>query len=256
MPNGHPELFFNLGDSDFLIYSKNYRLENTHSFVVGLHDAYFGSYILNRSPIHSFIITFKLFGLQRLLGIKESSLINHITDAKSHLNHLIDDTWQKLNQASSAEEMKSRVEDFLSLFEYHQPTDLEIEEATAAAKCICNNNGLLSIIEISHSIGIHRRKLERLFRNHIGLSPSEFSRIFRFEHLFTHAAKRGDLMDMVGSCGYYDQAHFIHDFKRVAGITPEFFLEVIKPNYYNQTETNRTYFPVVDEKILKFLPKS
>jgi AraC-like DNA-binding protein len=70
------------------------------------------------------------------------------------------------------------------------------------------------------------RQLVRKFGNSIGLSPKEFTRIIKFigslNYLKTN--RNNNLAEAAHSCGYYDQAHFIHDFKEYSGLTPSQFL--------------------------------
>lgn len=90
----------------------------------------------------------------------------------------------------------------------------------------CKNIHTLKIKEFCDEYGIDQRKLERLFRRHIGVSPKSFQRINRFQAVLNKLL-RLDLRDFttVGhDAFYYDQAHFIHDFKFFTGCSPSHFL--------------------------------
>ncbi|TFH88566.1 AraC family transcriptional regulator [Billgrantia azerbaijanica] len=70
---------------------------------------------------------------------------------------------------------------------------------------------------------IGQRRLERLFKRHVGLSPKQYARMLRIEHgraLIKRGQGRTPLTDTALEAGYCDQAHFIHDFKAVTGLTP------------------------------------
>ena len=66
------------------------------------------------------------------------------------------------------------------------------------------------------------RQLRRKFHKHIGVSPKMFCRIVRFKQALKALRRpaRTPLLDIALDAGYYDQAHFIHDFKRFYGDTP------------------------------------
>ena len=66
-----------------------------------------------------------------------------------------------------------------------------------------------------------KRFIER-FKAAVGLTPKRYSRILRFQHALAHAetGHRVDWTRIAMDCGYFDQAHFIHDFRSFAGITP------------------------------------
>ena len=66
------------------------------------------------------------------------------------------------------------------------------------------------------------RQLRRKFYEHIGVSPKMFCRIARFKQALKalRRSARKSLLDIALDAGYYDQAHFIHDFKHFYGDTP------------------------------------
>ena len=82
--------------------------------------------------------------------------------------------------------------------------------------------GQLSVEELSRKVNISQRQLGRRFNQTIGLSPKEFTGVTRFIHSLTHLKKYPSisLTGIAYESGYYDQAHFIHDYKKYAGLTP------------------------------------
>jgi len=66
-----------------------------------------------------------------------------------------------------------------------------------------------------------KRFIER-FKSTVGVTPKHYCRILRFQHALSHAeaGHRVDWTRIAMDCGYFDQAHFIHDFRSFAGITP------------------------------------
>ena len=71
-----------------------------------------------------------------------------------------------------------------------------------------------------------RRQLERNFATQIGISPKQLSKVIRLQAtlqmLLNHTT--ATLTDIAYENEYYDQAHFIKDFKEFTGITPKDFL--------------------------------
>lgn len=65
-----------------------------------------------------------------------------------------------------------------------------------------------------------RRQFERTFRNGTGLSPGTYGRILRFERAVGKIPGNRRLTDVALDSGYYDQAHFIRDFRELAGMSP------------------------------------
>ena len=91
--------------------------------------------------------------------------------------------------------------------------------------CLWQMNGAkgqLSIGNLSDTTGISNRQLLRKFNDHIGLSPKEFARMTKFISSLNVLKKYPamSLTEMAYECGYYDQAHFIHDYKEFSGYSP------------------------------------
>jgi AraC-like DNA-binding protein len=83
-----------------------------------------------------------------------------------------------------------------------------------------------AISDISDHIGLSSRRFIQLFSNEVGLTPKLFSRVRRFQHVLRkiHSGAECDWVDLAASCGYFDQAHFIHDFKAFSGINPTTYM--------------------------------
>jgi AraC-like DNA-binding protein len=81
--------------------------------------------------------------------------------------------------------------------------------------------------ELQTELNISARSLERLFKQHIGIAPILYSRICRFQNALESIRHLSfsSLTDIALQCNYFDQSHFIRDFKRFAGATPTHFLQ-------------------------------
>jgi AraC-like DNA-binding protein len=65
--------------------------------------------------------------------------------------------------------------------------------------------------------------LERRFRKVVGLSPKKFAALVRLRHAVRLRAGGADFTAVAHGAGYFDQAHFINDFRRVTGSAPDAF---------------------------------
>lgn len=71
---------------------------------------------------------------------------------------------------------------------------------------------------------LSERQLQRQFRQYAGLSPKLFSRVVRFSNATGfYGATEKSLTSIALECGYYDQSHFIHDFKKFSGLHPRHY---------------------------------
>ena len=77
--------------------------------------------------------------------------------------------------------------------------------------------------------GLSHTRFIQLFREHVGLPPKLFCRVSRFRALIERI-ERGmpvNWAQLAAECGYFDQAHLIHDFRAFAGITPREYSRAI-----------------------------
>ncbi|MBL6447269.1 helix-turn-helix domain-containing protein [Fulvivirga sp. 29W222] len=76
-------------------------------------------------------------------------------------------------------------------------------------------------IETGFDVGVSPRQLRRLFGNYIGGSAKTFSKVVRFQQMLRSIASGASLLESKAFLDYYyDQAHFIKEFKRLYGSTP------------------------------------
>ena len=91
-------------------------------------------------------------------------------------------------------------------------------------------DGQVRVAQLASEIGLCSRQLNRRFENAVGVSPKEFARVSRFLNGARRlcATAHHSLTETALECGYFDQAHFNHDFRDFAGMTPGEFL--VSPN--------------------------
>lgn len=87
-------------------------------------------------------------------------------------------------------------------------------------------NSAFSVAELANKVGVSQRQLSRKFNQCLGLSTKEFIHVSRFIGSLTHLKRYPaiSLTDVAYASGYYDQAHFIHDYKTFTGLTPSALL--------------------------------
>jgi AraC-like DNA-binding protein len=78
-----------------------------------------------------------------------------------------------------------------------------------------------NIETIASRYGISSRYLQKLFLQYTGLTPKLYSKIHRFQHSLRLVTKKETpLTSIAYDCGYFDQSHFIREFKSFTGLTP------------------------------------
>ena len=78
-----------------------------------------------------------------------------------------------------------------------------------------------NIQNVAARYGITSRYLQKLFLKHTGLTPKLYSKINRFQNSLRLITKKdASLTSIAYECGYFDQSHFIREFKGFTGYTP------------------------------------
>lgn len=80
----------------------------------------------------------------------------------------------------------------------------------------------LTIKDLADRTGYSSKHFIRIFTEHVGLNPKSFLRIIRFQKAIQDIETKGALhwASLALDCGYYDQSHFIADFRNFSGFTP------------------------------------
>jgi len=109
-----------------------------------------------------------------------------------------------------------------SKFLHQKLCDKQPEDRVAnCVKRILLSDSTLPVKDLANHANLSVRQLERTFKDYVGLSPKLFSRIVRFHSALKQYNSSGTLTEIAYDCGYYDQSHFIHDFKQFSGYHPK-----------------------------------
>ena len=170
--------------------------------VIGVHFAPGGGFPFFKLPISE--LQDVHLSLDELWGSAANSLRERILEAPSV------ETKFDVLEAALLERMLS--------FEYHRSVEFALQEM--------HGKNAQTVAELVEKIGISSRRFIQIFSNQVGLTPKLFSRVLRFQRVVQQIGGAGEieLADVAVDCGYFDQAHFIHDFKGFAGICPTEYL--------------------------------
>lgn len=113
-------------------------------------------------------------------------------------------------------------------------SDHLVEKAVAK---IYQRYATVSVDQLASGLGVTRRQLERRFHALIAQTPVEVRRLSRLQKTLRQLLlqKSASVLDVALSHGYYDQAHFIHDFAKLGLGSPQRHLKDarLKAHFYN-----------------------
>lgn len=88
--------------------------------------------------------------------------------------------------------------------------------------CIITNPEITRVDHLVNRLGLNKRTLQRIFERYVGVSPKWVIRRYRLHEAADRLVGKEtvNLPEMALDLGYFDQAHFINDFKKIVGTTP------------------------------------
>ncbi|HLK96363.1 MAG TPA: helix-turn-helix transcriptional regulator, partial [Hymenobacter sp.] len=170
------------------------------------------------------VVNLKPAGMYRLLGIPMTELLDQDYDARLVMGREIDELLDRLQEARTHPERNHLIQRYL-LGKLPQlkpalPFDRALLQQVLAS-------GNLPIERVAAQACLSVRQLERQAHERLGLPPKLYSRMIRFSHAYKYkeSAPHTSWTEIAHRCGYFDQMHFIRDFKFFAGSTPSLLTE-------------------------------
>jgi AraC-like DNA-binding protein len=126
----------------------------------------------------------------------------------------------QLSEAGTHPEKIKVVEHFLISQMRHTETDKLV---VAALGLIHKSKGNIRVRQLMDQLNISQSPLEKRFRQVVGTSPKKYASLVRFKHTINSYNPDNSLTALGYEAGFYDQAHFIKEFRNFTGETPESF---------------------------------
>lgn len=201
------------------IINNNNESKLTSAGITGITDSY--KIFKNSADIGTILVYFTEIGFTHFASHPANELFNlslsldDIFDKNS-----VTEVEEKLAIASTDKHRIKIVEQFLvsQLKDIH--TDRLIVEAV---KLIYQSNGTIRIKDLNERLFISQSPFEKRFRKVVGTTAKKFASIVRFNAVLDNLNETKTLTEICYENNFFDQAHFIKDFKQFTGDTPENF---------------------------------
>lgn len=217
-PNGFSGIFFNFGNTGTLIIKE--KITTPAVSIYGQIDRYFT--ITHPPGFYSIGALFKPSALSKLLRLDMTELTNTALDGK-----LVNRSFKELHaRMEETPDVNSKIT-LLNMFFTHAfsmaPSSTGVADHALRVMELYRN---IPMENLAQEVGVSQRYLERQFNKAVGLSPKTFSLIQRFKRIENElrVSSSAYWADLRFANNYYDQNHFIKDFKRFTGLTPSVYL--------------------------------
>jgi len=221
LPDGCMEMIFHYGDLYRQYFEDGSSKIQPRSFVFGQITKYIEIAPTGISGIIS--ARFLPDGLTPFLDIPVSVLENKAVSIDDVFKHEGEKLEEQVIGASDNEERIKLLETFL-LSKLTQSRTIDAI-TKSCVEVIFQSQGQIGVVELAGKMNINRRNMERKFTSLIGISPKQLARVARLQATLKmlEQKKFTNLTSLAYENGYYDQAHFIKDFKEFTGISPKSF---------------------------------
>lgn len=236
IPNGSVELIFHFGERLNTLLPNQKPEQQPQSLISGQSTRFYDVEQSGKTGMLS--ILFKPHGARMFFDLPISEITNQNVDLSLLGRQFTPELTEKIALANDHETR-------ISIIEAHLISKLEgqhlynSQRLARTIEVINRHRGLVSVCELASIACLSQKQYNRIFYDFVGLHPKEFLKIVRLQYVFHHHKynQSETLTELAYSCGYYDQAHFVNDFKSLTGLTPgqcfaecnsesDYFLEV------------------------------
>jgi AraC-like DNA-binding protein len=153
----------------------------------------------------------------RLVGLIDAQA-DGLTDQHCQLDRLggrpVDALLAQLSEAGSVEAQVAALEQHVAQVWRAQP---RLDAIVRAVAFVQRHAGDIRVEKLVEEISLSRRQLERQFRNAVGLTPKQFCRVVRFQHVLARLSDgQANRAALAAELGFTDQSHLRRDFIALA----------------------------------------
>ena len=232
LPRGAVTVIIDVGERqrlDFYAADGHTKVRVPSAFITGSHTASYVSDIAADEPVMA--VHFRPGGAYPFFGIPLSDLEN------THVG--LDQVWgrdgrelhERLIEAPSTTDRFSILEKFLLSRPW---SSVYRHPGVTAAMAAIEDNPSIRMADIRELVGMSTKPLIALFRAEVGLSPKAYARVRRLQAALRllNAGSAGGAR-IAADVGYFDQAHFVREFRSFTGMTPTQYTEqrIVLPSH-------------------------
>ena len=231
LPQPGAALIINLAEDETRVYADDAMRRCTRSAAAVLGGPMLCSQIIDTAEqVRVMGVVFRPGGAHALCGEDMAAMAGRDIDLHDLFGACTDRLRQRLLESPAAAQRLTLLEGWLQ----------QRLRADAVSPAIVHTLTLLQqfpqvprIPRIAQAAGVSERRMLQLFRRQIGMTPKHYARLLRFRAVVAQAHRQPavDWSALAADCGYCDQAHLSHEFRRFAGVSPSAFMASRGPHF-------------------------
>ncbi|MDQ3005816.1 MAG: AraC family transcriptional regulator [Chloroflexota bacterium] len=229
LPDGNTELIIDLTQNIQYIYDNDSLTEvqacrqawvsgvRTHSITIP-----------SGADSRMLVVAFKKGKAHPFYPLPMNELADQVVSADMIFGRNILDLREQLLAALSIDQMFPLVEKFLLKLAYETiPSEIPVNCIEYALLQMMHRPKLLSFQHLCDQIGYSQKHFIHLFKKQVGVSPKQYLKIMRFQKAIQEIENNKSVhwSSIAIESGFYDQAHFINEFKGFSGFTPNEYMK-------------------------------
>lgn len=179
-------------------------------------------WVENDGPVENLALRLRAGAAGHLFGVSAADLADRAVSLDDLAGAPAREWRERVAEASDSAARHAALERGFGAWAARAARESDADDALlcAAVTAVRRARGALSIAALGESLGVGARRLERLFRARVGVTPKAFARITRFYAAYESLRAGRDPLGAALAHGYFDQAHLNRDFRALAGAPP------------------------------------
>jgi AraC-like DNA-binding protein len=218
LPDGHVEIIVHAGDPFFEIVADGTRRRQASVLLAGqltraVQLAPSGATLVAGARLHP-------NGAHAFFGLRQNLVTDRVvdlTDVDAGVARILRDD---LTGRDHRRQLATALDGALCRL---APPPAPVSPVQHVLRLAQRRRGLIQVSDLARAAGVSDRQVQRAFRDEVGISPKRWLRVLRFQEVLRRV--RGQSHDVrwtevAAACGFYDQAHFVHDFRSFTDQAP------------------------------------
>src|SRR5687767_8865607 len=228
-PDGNTEIIFDLSENTQYIYDNESLREIQacrHAWVSGVRTR--SITIPSGNGSRMLVVAFKRGKAHPFYPLPMSEITDQVLSADLIFGRKILNLREQLLAAASIQQMFLLVEKFLLRLAHKTiPTEINLNCIEYALLQIVHQPNMSSFQQLLDQIGYSQKHFIDLFKKQVGVAPKQYLKIMRFQKSILKIENDDSIRwsKIALESGFYDQAHFINEFKSFSGFTPNEYVK-------------------------------